>query len=261
MYGAEVVLLSVVSAVAASLILAWVLFAYYRRAGSRPPQAYVYYHNGHRIVKYGLNGGIVRIGRHHDNEIQLQNRSVSRFHAQIVANHNGSFAIRDLDSRNGLKIHYRPVTYSLINDGDTLFVGKVPMKFVALPADYTTFPETVETDMGESFRMIKRKRRAERFSAVQPVRFYTDATGWVSGQAGNISEEGMFIRTDRPQPMRTPLDIVAQKTPNGRWFKLTGEVVRSEREGIAIAFTDVDRQTKETLYQLGKTSVTNAKLH
>lgn len=205
-------------------------------------------------MKFGLNGDLVRIGRHHDNEIQLQNRSVSRFHAQVVGHHNGSFAIRDLDSRNGLKVFYRRITYSLIKDGDTLFVGRVPMKFVSYPADYATFPETVEISDPVSQRVKKRQRRAERFGAAQPVRFYTDATGWVTGRACDISEEGIFIRTTQPPQTRTPLDIVLQRTPGGRWFKLTGEVVRSQPDGIAVAFTDVDRDTKSTLYRLGRTA-------
>jgi hypothetical protein len=60
----------------------------------------------------------------------------------------------------------------------------------------------------------------------------------------------MFIETDRRPQKRMPMDIVLQRDVDDRWFKLTGEVVRSDQSGIAVIFTDVDRETKNDLLNL-----------
>ncbi|MGA8259144.1 MAG: FHA domain-containing protein [Arenicellales bacterium] len=254
----EGVIVSVLVAAATSLVVALAALFQYRRVYARPPQAYLYRRDGRRVVKHGLDRSVIRIGRHPDNEIQLHDRSVSRFHAQIIDKQNGSFLIRDLDSKNGVRIFYRRITSSVLTDGDVLFIGKVGMRFIHYPADYATVPDTVELETGMSRRLIRRQRRVERFGAGRPVRFYTDAAGWVTGTARDISEEGIFIETPRRLPVRMPLDIVIKGDHNGQWFKLAGDVVRSDDSGIAVNFTDVDRATKTDLYQMSKAAATDS---
>lgn len=255
MHAAGLVVLSVVAGMVTSVLIALTALWYYRRVHVRPPQAYLYRRSGRRILKHGLSTNVVRIGRHPDNEIRLDDRSVSRFHAQIIDKQNGSFIIRDLDSKNGVRIFFRRITSSLLTDGDVVFVGNVGMRFIHYPADYTTVADTVELETNTGRRLIKRQRRAERFGAGKPVRFYTDATGWVNGVARDISEEGIFIETTRRLPIRTPLDMVLKGSTNGQWFKLTGDVVRSDDSGIAVTFTDVDRSTKTDIYRLNRETV------
>jgi len=255
MHAAGIIVVSVVAGMVTSMLVALAVVWYYRRAHTRPPQAYLYRRKGRRIVKHGLNENVIRIGRHPDNEIQLQDRSVSRFHAQIIDKQNGSFIIRDLDSKNGVRIFYRRITSSVLTDGDVLFIGNIGMRFIHYPADYTTVPDTVQLETNSSRRLVKRQRRSERFETGRPVRFYTDATGWTTGVARDISEEGIFIETQRRLPIRTPLDMVLQGSGSGQWFKLAGDVVRSDDTGIAVTFTDVDRSTKTELYRLNKSVV------
>ncbi len=252
MHAGGLVIIPVVVATVTSLLVLLAAVVYYRRTHTRAPQAYLYRRNGRRVVKHGLDRNVIRIGRHPDNEIQLQDRSVSRFHAQVIDKQNGSFVVRDLDSKNGVRIFYRRVTSTALADGDVLFVGNVGMRFVHYPADYATVADTVELETNTSRRLVRRQRRAERFGAGRPVRFYTDAMGWSAGTARDISEEGIFIETPRRLPIRTPLDVVLQGAHNGKWFKLSGDVVRSDDSGIAVNFTDVDRSTKTDLYRMYK---------
>jgi len=64
----------------------------------------------------------------------------------------------------------------------------------------------------------------------------------------------MFVQTSRKFQLRLPVDIVMQDDRTGRWLKLTAEVVRQEKSGIALVFTDVDRETKNVIHDIGKTS-------
>lgn len=236
------------TAVMVTLCVLWVIRDRKREA----PQAYLYRRKGKRVVKYELCDDVCRIGRHHDNEIQLNDNSVSRFHAQVVNNRNGSFMIRDLDSKNGVKVFFRHVTSAILHDGDVVYVGNVPMKFMRYPMDYKTVPDTVmmEDDQGQRFK--KRQRHIERFKVNKAVRFYIENIGWHIGRVTNISEEGLFIRTNQKVQLRTPIDIILHEENQKAWLKMTGEVTRQEKGGIGVVFTDVDRETKAKLYQIGK---------
>ena len=245
----ETIILALSTAIATSVLVTLLFLLYARRHFGRRPQAYLYYSNGKRVLKHGVRRDVVRIGRHRDNDIHLTDRSVSRFHAQIVDNHNGTFLVRDLDSRNGCRIFHRHVTSSLIRDGDVLLVGKVPLKFVHYPSDYMATPDTVEVNTGGPTRMDKRRRRAERVHSTRPVRVYTEESGWITGIARNLSEEGMFIEAHRVLPTRTPLDIVMKRDKEG-WLKIAGESVRSERNGMAVVFTDLAPHTRAALREL-----------
>lgn len=55
------------------------------------------------------NKNTIRLGRGHDSDIRISDISVSRFHAMIKF-HNGSFYLKDNDSKFGTLIQYkRPI--------------------------------------------------------------------------------------------------------------------------------------------------------
>ena len=72
---------------------------------------------------------IIRIGRHSDNDIIVNDRNVSRYHAQIRLEH-GQFVLYDLDSMNGIGINGvltpGPV---VLHDGDTIALGHHDLVF------------------------------------------------------------------------------------------------------------------------------------
>ncbi|HCP44904.1 MAG TPA: hypothetical protein DIU15_02595, partial [Deltaproteobacteria bacterium] len=46
-------------------------------------------------------GALTSIGRHPENSISIQDRSVSKFHAQVHRTEDGGYELQDLGSRNG----------------------------------------------------------------------------------------------------------------------------------------------------------------
>jgi pSer/pThr/pTyr-binding forkhead associated (FHA) protein len=71
-----------------------------------------------------------RIGRALDNDIVLNDASVSRHHASIEAR-NGGFVLRDLGSQNGSWIAGRRVTEASVDSGDSLKFGDAVFTFHA----------------------------------------------------------------------------------------------------------------------------------
>lgn len=69
-----------------------------------------------------LGTASLRIGRAPDNDLVISDSRVSRYHAQVVADHTG-LHIRDLGSTNGTMIAGRPVSHDRLSDGDQLSLG------------------------------------------------------------------------------------------------------------------------------------------
>ncbi len=74
------------------------------------------------------DGARTRIGRATDNEICLEDSSVSRHHAVIVSTTSGTF-IEDLKSVNGIGVNGKRVRNARLADGDILTIGTLRMRF------------------------------------------------------------------------------------------------------------------------------------
>jgi pSer/pThr/pTyr-binding forkhead associated (FHA) protein len=62
------------------------------------------------------------IGRTPDNDLQIDNRYVSRHHAQVVTTAEGS-SIEDLNSTNGMFVRGRRVRRHRLQEGDAVEIG------------------------------------------------------------------------------------------------------------------------------------------
>jgi pSer/pThr/pTyr-binding forkhead associated (FHA) protein len=75
-------------------------------------------------------GAVTRLGRASDNDIVINDSSVSRHHASIESV-NGRFELRDQQSQNGTYVSDERVTQRPIADGDLIRLGQAPFTFRA----------------------------------------------------------------------------------------------------------------------------------
>lgn len=218
-------------------LFAWLL----RGRGARPKLAYLYRPRGRRLDTFTVSGAVCRIGRHPSNELRLPNKAVSRFHAELVRNPNGTFSVHDNGSRNGIRVGLRPVRSSILKEGDSIDLGGVRLRFSRRPRDYNVHGNTVLLPRSSNRYDTRRRRDARaRFNA--EARLYNDETGWVNGWIRDVGRGGAFIETELKLPSRLPLDIlvaVAGKQKR-KWLHLTGEIAWSDGRGIGVSFTDRD---------------------
>lgn len=73
-------------------------------------------------------GGTMRLGRALDNDLVLEDASVSRHHASISAS-NGTFQLKDLGSQNGTYVRGERVTEAVLADGDAIKLGDAQLTF------------------------------------------------------------------------------------------------------------------------------------
>jgi hypothetical protein len=81
--------------------------------------------------RYSLIMSTVRIGRHSDNDLCLNNSSVSRHHAVVRRQNDGSFVLMDLGAKNGVYVNGdKQETVNLVN-GDLIELGEAQLRFVS----------------------------------------------------------------------------------------------------------------------------------
>lgn len=95
---------------------------------------------------YPITSATCRIGRSRDNEITIDDSSVSRRHAEIRRTFNGQFVLYDRQSTNGVFINNHKVTTQNLVEGDIIEIGDVFLRFTQKPADYA---------YGQSTAMLK----------------------------------------------------------------------------------------------------------
>jgi ABC-type multidrug transport system ATPase subunit len=86
---------------------------------SRPPSAVM-----------SLRTTLLKIGRASDNDVVVQDLSVSRYHAQIRKHLRGGYEILDLDSHNGTFVNGQRVTSAPITEADLIGVGPATFRLV-----------------------------------------------------------------------------------------------------------------------------------
>jgi len=82
---------------------------------------------------FPMTGPSATIGRGPECEVILDSVSVSRQHAR-VEEQGGLFHVRDLGSRNGIRVGEAVVREADLKDGDLLTVGEVQLRFETAPA-------------------------------------------------------------------------------------------------------------------------------
>jgi len=95
-----------------------------------------------KATRYPITNTTWRIGRTRDNELTLQDKSVSRKHAEIHRYSNGTFIIFDVDSLNGVYVNDEKITKKKLEEGDILEIGDIIMRFTLYSTDYQSDEDT-----------------------------------------------------------------------------------------------------------------------
>lgn len=84
-------------------------------------------------MRFPVGSAPVRVGRGEDNDIQLNNTSVSAHHAEIQRRRDGSFMVTDLGSLNGVSVNDKMQHVGKLADGDVIELGEIRVRFALNP--------------------------------------------------------------------------------------------------------------------------------
>jgi hypothetical protein len=84
---------------------------------------------GQLVAEHALRTGRMMIGRAADADLQIDDRTISRHHCQIISNEYLS-VIQDLNSTNGVYIKDRRVRRHNLSDGDVVVLGSFQLRYL-----------------------------------------------------------------------------------------------------------------------------------
>jgi hypothetical protein len=85
-----------------------------------------------KALAFKPGGRRVSVGRGSDNDLHLNDKSVSKIHAALVMNREGTLMVADTGSTNGTFINGRRIAYGearQIEDGDVVSFGNIEVRF------------------------------------------------------------------------------------------------------------------------------------
>jgi pSer/pThr/pTyr-binding forkhead associated (FHA) protein len=85
--------------------------------------------DGNVITEYQLDKDVITIGRRPDNDIHIDNLSVSGYHAKVLTIFNDSF-IEDLESANGTLISNQKITKQALVNNNSIVIGNHQLKYI-----------------------------------------------------------------------------------------------------------------------------------
>jgi len=106
------------------------------------PYAYLVQH-GATETRHAIDQSPWRIGRSRNNELTIDDVSISRQHAEIHRRYNGKFDITDLESMNGIYVNDKKVKQAELNEGDTVEIGDISFRFTRFDDDPASMQQTV----------------------------------------------------------------------------------------------------------------------
>ncbi|MCA9122898.1 MAG: sigma 54-interacting transcriptional regulator [Planctomycetaceae bacterium] len=102
--------------------------------------------------------GVVTLGRHISNDLQLDDDKASRMHSRISLR-GDRWHIEDCDSLNGTHVNSQPIEQSLLESGDLIRIGDRLILFV--DSDSTQEPADVQTSVFRATTMMGRHSDCE----------------------------------------------------------------------------------------------------
>lgn len=99
---------------------------------------------------------VITIGRNADNDIQIDNLSVSKKHAKITYD-KGGYYIEDLNSTNGTYLNEKMISKGQMNHQDVVTVGKHTLEFL-LDKMYSI--DTAQESINDTMMLTTEKHKA-----------------------------------------------------------------------------------------------------
>jgi pSer/pThr/pTyr-binding forkhead associated (FHA) protein len=146
----------------------------------------------------------LQIGSHPLNEIEVRDRTVSRFHCEVFIDRDGRAWVKDLGSRNGTRVNGQRVREAELLEGMVLRVGQLELVFTPL-AERNELPVAPVT----SFGTLVGSSLPLRTAFAQLVKAAaSDVTLLLSGESGTGKSEAAELLHEQSRRAGKPLRVV-----------------------------------------------------
>jgi len=104
---------------------------------------------GEETREFSLNTGTYSLGRSDENDLFIKDNNVSRNHARIILNPDGTLVIEDLKSTNGVLVNETRIKdKGNVNEGDVIKLGETTIEVMSPAVDETIVVEATKDEDG-----------------------------------------------------------------------------------------------------------------
>lgn len=135
--------------------------------------------------KYELGSKkIIKIGKKNDNDIVINDKTVSRYHVEIHKSEDNSYVLKDLNSTNGTSINSMKVKEAYLSQADMIEIGETQVEF-------QTYDENVQIEPSDNNyfgSMVGKSKKMRQIFGVLERISPSQATVIVEGETGTGKE-------------------------------------------------------------------------
>lgn len=143
--------------------------------------------NGRKIDELLLTRSLMTIGRKLDNDIRLEDTTVSSRHARLLQKDAGIF-VEDCDSTNGTLVNGIPVHDKKLNNGDVVVIGKYTLTFEQVEAEPMTMEmdPTLQVGRHELEQILQRLERAQITHSQSSISIDKKTLNWIAQDENGV---------------------------------------------------------------------------
>lgn len=143
--------------------------------------------NGRKIDELLVKHDVLSIGRKLDNDIRLEDTTVSSHHAQLFRK-GGDLFVKDLGSTNGTLVNGIEVAESRIRNGDVIVIGKYTIALESIASEPVS-PEldpTLQVGQHELAQLLDRLERAHITHTQSSISIDKKALNWIAQDENGV---------------------------------------------------------------------------
>jgi len=143
--------------------------------------------NGRKIDELLLTRGVMTIGRKLDNDIRLEDTTVSSHHARILQQ-DGSIYIEDCNSTNGTLVNGIPVQQQKLKYGDVVVVGKYTLSLEQIETEpmIMEMDPTLQVGRKELEQILERLDRAQITHTQSSISIDKKTLNWIAQDENGV---------------------------------------------------------------------------
>jgi len=143
--------------------------------------------NGRKIDELVISRPVFTIGRKMDNDLRLEDPTVSSHHAKLVVKNGGLF-IEDSNSTNGTLVNGVQISDKLLADGDVVMIGKYTLANEVIEHEPASgeFDPTLQIGRKELDNMLSRLENAHITHSESSISIDKKALNWIAQDENGV---------------------------------------------------------------------------
>lgn len=144
-------------------------------------------YNGRKLDELIVKRDVLTLGRKVDNDLRLEDSTVSNRHARISKRVDGLY-VEDCDSTNGTFVNGKQVSTHKLQNGDVIVIGKYTITHETVDEDpiTTELDPTLQIGKQEFAIILARLSQTENVESIGPLKLNKKTLNWIAQDENGV---------------------------------------------------------------------------